>query len=60
MMNQALTEARKLNDVVYLERVPEPEDLEPVVRVSLAKIAPVPEFFSAEFKGFFQNFQLKI
>jgi hypothetical protein len=58
MVSQALKEARKLNDVVYLERVPAPEDLEPVVRVPLAKIAPVPEFFSAEFKGF-HNLELK-
>ena len=53
-MNKAqrfLAEALKDNDFIYHERVPEAKSLEPVGKAPLAKVLPMPERLSSNFKG---------
>lgn len=46
-----LTEAKKDNDFIYHERIPDVKSLEPVKRANVAKLLPLPEIFSLNFKG---------
>lgn len=48
---EALAEAQLENELIYCERVPDMEDLEPVGTESLAKIASFPECSGTRFKG---------
>lgn len=48
---RALAAARKDNDFIYHERVPDPATLEPVPRAAIAKPLPLPERWSADNKG---------
>lgn len=59
-MNKALlesTEAKKDNDFIYHERIPDVKNLEPISKAVLAKPTPLPTKFSSKFKGIF--FKLK-
>lgn len=46
-----LTEVKKDNDFIYHERVPDVKALEPIGKASVAKLLPLPEVFSSNFKG---------
>ena len=48
---KALTEAKKDNDFIYHERVPDVKMLEPIGKAPLAKIMPLSDRLSANFKG---------
>ncbi len=48
---RALAEAKKDNDFIYHERVPEVKQLEAIGKAPLAKVAAIPEHFSSNFKG---------
>lgn len=54
LMNKAsrnLTEVKKDNDFIYHERIPDLKSLEPIGKVQLAKILPVAQPMSQNFKG---------
>lgn len=56
LMNKALlesTEAKKDNDFIYHERIPDVKNLEPISKAAVAKPTPLPTKFSSKFKGFF-------
>jgi programmed cell death 6-interacting protein len=46
-----LTEAKKDNDFIYHERIPDVKNLPSVGKAMLAKTLPVPERLSQNFKG---------
>ena len=46
-----LTEAKKDNDFIYHERIPDVKSLEPIGKASVAKLLNMPETFSSDFKG---------
>lgn len=46
-----LTEVKKDNDFIYHERIPDIKNVEPIGKASVAKLLPLPEVFSADFKG---------
>ena len=46
-----LNEAKKDNDFIYHERIPDVKNLTPVGKALLAKTLPVPERLSQHFKG---------
>lgn len=48
---QELNEAKKDNDFIYHERIPDVKHLEPIPKVAIAKPTPVPSKLSAKFKG---------
>lgn len=48
-----LTEAKKDNDFIYHERIPDIKSLEPVGKISLAKIIPLGEKLGNNFKDLF-------
>lgn len=48
---QELNEAKKDNDFIYHERIPDVKHLEPVTKAAIAKPTPVPAKLSAKFKG---------
>lgn len=50
-----LTEAKKNNDFIYHERVPDVKSLPPLGKAMLAKQLPLPERFSANFKDLFDR-----
>jgi len=58
LLNKAmleLNEAKKDNDFIYHERIPDVKHLEPISKVTIAKPTPVPSKFSAKFKGIYLN-----
>jgi len=46
-----LTEVKKDNDFIYHERIPDIKNLEVIGKASIAKLIPLPETFSSDFKG---------
>lgn len=48
---QDLVEAKKDNDFIYHERIPDVKNLEPVSKAMIAKTSTVPPKLSAKFKG---------
>lgn len=46
-----LTEVKKDNDFIYHERIPDIKNLEVIGKAVVAKILPLPETFSSNFKG---------
>jgi len=48
---QELNEAKKDNDFIYHERIPDVKHLELISKVVIAKPTPVPSRFSSKFKG---------
>lgn len=48
---QDLVEAKKDNDFIYHERIPDVKNLEPVTKAVIAKTSTVPNKLSAKFKG---------
>ncbi|CAD1468990.1 unnamed protein product [Heterotrigona itama] len=48
-----LTEVKKDNNFIYHERIPDIKSLEPVGKASVAKLIPMPEVFSSNFKDLF-------
>ncbi|XP_014470359.1 PREDICTED: programmed cell death 6-interacting protein [Dinoponera quadriceps] len=48
-----LTEVKKDNDFIYHERIPDIKSLEAIGRASVAKLLPLPETFSSNFKDLF-------
>nr|XP_003699475.1 PREDICTED: programmed cell death 6-interacting protein [Megachile rotundata] len=50
-----LTEVKKDNDFIYHERVPDVKSLEPIGKASVAKLLPLPEVFSSNFKDLFSD-----
>ncbi|XP_076302882.1 programmed cell death 6-interacting protein-like protein AliX [Lasioglossum baleicum] len=50
-----LTEVKKDNDFIYHERIPDIKSLEPVGKASVAKLIPMPEVFSSNFKDLFAD-----
>ncbi|XP_035736483.1 programmed cell death 6-interacting protein-like [Vespa mandarinia] len=48
-----LTEVKKDNDFIYHERIPDVKSLEPVGKANVAKLLPLPERFSSNFKDLF-------
>ncbi|XP_044731295.1 programmed cell death 6-interacting protein isoform X2 [Chrysoperla carnea] len=48
-----LTEAKKDNDFIYHERIPDPKSLEPVGKAMLAKVISLPEKLGTNFKDLF-------
>lgn len=46
-----LTEVKKDNDFIYHERIPDIKNVVAVGRASVAKLLPLPEVFSIDFKG---------
>ncbi|XP_050540794.1 programmed cell death 6-interacting protein [Daktulosphaira vitifoliae] len=52
---QELAEAKKDNDFIYHERIPEVKNLEPVAKATIAKPTPVPSKLSSKFKDLFEN-----
>ncbi|XP_015590239.1 programmed cell death 6-interacting protein [Cephus cinctus] len=50
-----LTEVKKDNDFIYHERIPDIKTLEPIGKASVAKLLPLPEYFSANFKDAFEE-----
>ena len=49
------TEVKKDNDFIYHERVPDVKALEPIGKASVAKLLPLPEIFSSNFKDLFAD-----
>ncbi|CAL7934173.1 unnamed protein product [Xylocopa violacea] len=50
-----LAEVKKDNDFIYHERIPDIKSLEPVGKASVAKLIPMPEVFSSNFKDLFSD-----
>lgn len=50
-VQRALAQAKKDNDFIYHERVPDPKCLNPVGKALLAKPLPIPDKLSADFRG---------
>ena len=50
---QALASAKKDNDFIYHERVPDPKALAPVGKAAIAKLLPAPEHYSKDFRDLF-------
>lgn len=50
-----LTDAKKDNDFIYHERIPDAKNLPPLGKALLAKQLPMPEKFSANFKDQFEK-----
>ncbi|PSN46080.1 Programmed cell death 6-interacting protein [Blattella germanica] len=50
-----LTEAKKDNDFIYHERIPDAKSLPPVGKAMLAKALPLPERLSQNFKDLFEE-----
>ncbi|XP_015430734.1 PREDICTED: programmed cell death 6-interacting protein isoform X2 [Dufourea novaeangliae] len=50
-----LTEAKKDNDFIYHERIPDVKSLEPVGKANVAKLLPLPETFCTNFKDLFAD-----
>ncbi|XP_011862723.1 PREDICTED: programmed cell death 6-interacting protein isoform X2 [Vollenhovia emeryi] len=48
-----LTEVKKDNDFIYHERIPDIKNVEAIGKASVAKLLPLPEVFSADFKDLF-------
>lgn len=46
-----LVEVKKDNDFIYHERIPDIKALEPIGKANVAKLLPLPEHFSSNFKG---------
>lgn len=46
-----LTEVKKDNDFIYHERIPDIKNVEAIGKAAVAKILPLPETFSSNFKG---------
>lgn len=46
-----LTEAKKDNDFIYHERIPDVKNLEAIGKANVAKLIPLPETFIPDFKG---------
>ena len=55
MVNAAYEKAKKENDYVYHERVPEYKTLPNIERVALAKATPIKFPISEDFRGLIQN-----
>lgn len=54
LLNKAernLAEVEKDNDFIYHERIPDYKSLDPIGKAPLAKILPLPEKMSQNFKG---------
>lgn len=51
-----LTEAKKDNDFIYHERIPDYKNLTPIGKAAVAKILPLPEKFSTSYKGILAMF----
>lgn len=47
-----LTEVKKDNDFIYHERIPDIKNVEAIGKANVAKLLPLPETFSSDFKGF--------
>ncbi|XP_058040348.1 programmed cell death 6-interacting protein isoform X2 [Ahaetulla prasina] len=54
-INRALTAAKKDNDFIYHDRVPDLKDLEPIGKVSLVKATPVTLPLSQKFTDLFEK-----
>ncbi|XP_067014587.1 programmed cell death 6-interacting protein isoform X2 [Anabrus simplex] len=52
---RSLTEAKKDNDFIYHERIPDVKSLPPVPKAQLAKMLPVPDRLSQNFKDLFEE-----
>lgn len=50
-----LTEAKKDNDFIYHERIPDVKSLTPIGKATLAKQLPIPERFGTNFKDLFSG-----
>ncbi|XP_077276281.1 programmed cell death 6-interacting protein-like protein AliX [Temnothorax americanus] len=50
-----LTEVKKDNDFIYHERIPDIKNVEAIGKASVAKLLPLPEVFSADFKDLFAD-----
>ncbi|KYN03560.1 Programmed cell death 6-interacting protein [Cyphomyrmex costatus] len=48
-----LTEVKKDNDFIYHERIPDIKNVEAIGKASVAKLLPLPEVFSTDFKDLF-------
>ena len=48
---RALADAQKDNDFIYHERIPDAKHLDAIGKAPLAKITPIPERLSSNFKG---------
>lgn len=46
-----LTEVKKDNDFIYHERIPDIKNVEAIGKASVAKLLPISEVFSTDFKG---------
>ncbi|XP_050432887.1 programmed cell death 6-interacting protein [Adelges cooleyi] len=52
---QELIEAKKDNDFIYHERIPDVKNLEPIAKIAIAKSIPVPAKLSSKFKDLFED-----
>ena len=52
---KALTEAKKDNDFIYHERIPEEKSLTPIGKAAVAKPTPMPERFGTEKTDLFEE-----
>jgi len=50
---QELNEAKKDNDFIYHERIPDAKHLEPIAKAVVAKPTSLPSKFSSKFKGIY-------
>ncbi|XP_050463893.1 programmed cell death 6-interacting protein [Cataglyphis hispanica] len=50
-----LMEAKKDNDFIYHERIPDIKNVEAIGKASVAKLLPLPETFSSDFKDLFAD-----
>jgi len=60
--NRVVIECKKENDFIYHEVIPDPKSLEPVEKVSSARLAkptPIPEKFSADFRDIFADLDIE-
>lgn len=53
---QELEEAKKDNDFIYHERIPDIKHLEPISKAVIAKSIPLPSKLSSKFKGIYLNY----